>query len=46
MTDIGNIYNKKHKVYSFYNDLYKDEVLESNKMFSTPSSSNPTSNVF
>lgn len=46
MTGIGNIYNKKHKVYSFYNDLYKDEVLESNKMFSTPSSSNPTSNVF
>ena len=46
MTSIGNIYNKKHKVYSFYNNLYKDEVLESNKMFSNPSSSNPTSNVF
>ena len=46
MTSIGSIYNKKHKVYSFYNNLYKDEVLESNKMFSNPSSSNPTSNVF
>lgn len=38
MTGIGNIYNKKHKVYRFYNDLYKDEVLENNKMFSNPSS--------
>lgn len=37
-TGIGNIYNKTHKVYRFYNDLYKDEVLESNKMFSNPSS--------
>ena len=46
MTSIGSIYNKKHKVYSFYNNLYKDEVLESNKMFSNPSSGNPTSNVF
>lgn len=45
MTSIGNIYNKKHKVYRFYNDLYKDEVLDSNKMFYNPSS-NPTSNVF
>lgn len=39
MTGIGNIYNKRHKVYRFYNDIYKDEVLESNKMFSNPSSS-------
>lgn len=45
MSNIGNIYNKKHKVYRFYNDLYKDEVLDSNKMFYNPSS-NPTSNVF
>ncbi len=46
MTNIGNIYNKKHKVYRFYSNLYKDEVLDSNKFFSNPSSSNPTSNVF
>lgn len=46
ITNIGNIYNKKHKVYSFYNNLYKDEVLESNKMFSNPSSGNPTSGMF
>ncbi len=46
MTNIGNLYNKKHKVYSFYNNLYKDEVLDNNKMFSNPSSGNPTSNVF
>lgn len=38
MAGIGNIYNKKHKVYRFYNDLYKDEVLENSKMFSNPSS--------
>ncbi len=46
MTNIGNLYNKKHKVYNFYNNFYKDEVLESNKMFSNPSSSNPTSGMF
>lgn len=46
ITNIGNIYNKKHKVYSFYNNLYKDEVLESNKMFSNSSSGNPTSGMF
>ncbi len=46
ITNIGNIYNKKHKVYSFYNNLYKDEVLESNKMFSNPSSGNSTSGMF
>lgn len=46
MTNVGNIYNKKHKVYHFYNNLYKDEILDSNKMFSNPSSGNPTSGMF
>ena len=46
MTNVGNIYNKKHKVYHFYNNLYKDEILGSNKMFSNPSSGNPTSGMF
>lgn len=46
MTNLGNIYNKKHKVYHFYNNLYKDEILENNKMFSNPSSGNPTSGMF
>ena len=46
MTNVGNIYNKKHKVYHFYNDLYKDQILDSNKMFSNPSSGNPTSGMF
>lgn len=48
LTNVGNIYNKniKHKVYRFYEELYKDEVLESNTMFSNPSSGNPTSGMF
>lgn len=48
LTNVGNIYNNniKHKVYRFYEELYKDEVLESNKMFSNPSSGNPTSGMF
>lgn len=46
MNNVGNIYNKKHKIYNFYNVLYKDEVLESNKMFSNPSSTNSTSGMF
>lgn len=48
LTNIGNIYNQniKHKVYRFYEEFYKDEVLESNKMFSNPSSGNPTSGMF
>lgn len=46
MTNIGSIYNKKHKIYNFYNDLYKDVELENNKMFFNPSSSNPTSGMF
>ncbi len=46
LTNVGEIYNKKHKVYYFYNKLYKNEVLESNRMFSNPSSGNPTSGMF
>ncbi|MCI8833094.1 MAG: DUF4912 domain-containing protein [Clostridia bacterium] len=46
MTNVGNIYNKKHKVYHFYNNLFKDEILENTKMFSNPSSGNPTSGMF
>ena len=46
MTNVGNIYNKKHKVCHFYNNLYKDEILENTKMFSNPSSGNPTSGMF
>lgn len=46
MTNVGNIYNKKHKVYHFYNNLFKDEILENTKMFSNPSSGNPTSGSF
>ncbi len=46
ITNVGNIYNNKHKVYKFYNNLYKDEILENNKMFSNPSSGNPTSGSF
>lgn len=46
MTNIGNIYSKKHKVYRFYTNLYKDEILENNKLFSNPSSGNPTSGMF
>ena len=45
ITNIENIYNKKHKVLNFYKDLYSDEVLESHKMFSNPSSSNPSSRM-
>lgn len=40
MTNVGNIYNKKHKIYHFYNNVYKDEVLDNYKMLSNPSSSN------
>ena len=45
MTNIGNIYNKKHKVLKFYKDMYSDEVLDGNRMFSNPSSSNPSSRM-
>lgn len=45
MTNIQNIYNSDHKVFKFYKDMYSDEVLESNKMFSNPSSSNPSSRM-
>lgn len=46
LTNIDNIYNKKHKVYRFYEELYKDEILDSRKMFANPSSGNPTSGMF
>lgn len=46
LTDVGNIYNKKHKVYRFYEDLYKNEILEDNKTFSSLISGNPTSGMF
>ncbi len=46
ISNVENIYNKKHKVYHFYNNLYKDEILENNKMFLNPSSGNPTSGMF
>jgi len=45
MANIGNIYNSKHKVLKFYKDMYSDEVFDSNKMFSNPSSSNPSSRM-
>lgn len=46
MTNVENILNKKHKIYQFYNNFYKDEILENSKMFSNPSSSNPSSGMF
>ena len=46
MTNVENILNKKHKIYQFYNNFYKDEILENSKMFSNPSSSNPSSEMF
>ncbi len=46
LSNIGKIYNKDHKVFAFYNNFYKDEVLENKTMFSNPSSGNPTSGNF
>lgn len=46
LTNIGDIYNKKHKVYSFYMDFYKDAILDSHQMLANPSSGNPTSGMF
>lgn len=38
INNIEKIYNKKHKVFSFYKDMYENGVLENNSMFSNPSS--------
>lgn len=38
LTNVGNIYNQKHKVYRFYENLYKDEILTENNKFSNPTS--------
>lgn len=46
LTNVGSIYNQKHKVYSFYMNLYKDAILDSHQMLANPSSGNPTSGMF
>ena len=38
LTNVGDIYNQKHKIYNFYESLYKGKFLERNNKLSNPTS--------